>query len=67
MAQAESVAVHALHARLRQLGAEYQAARSSAGAHIYYARPLGRWLRVTRVGNTARIEYHATCPCSGGG
>lgn len=61
---AETVAVSGLHARLRQLGAEYYQERSTSKAHVYYARPLRRWLKVMRRGESCRIEYWADCPCS---
>lgn len=63
--RAETVHVNGLHARLRQLGAEYQADRSWSGAHIYYARPLKQWLKVTRAGAAGcRVEFWKDCPCS---
>jgi hypothetical protein len=59
----ESVSAEGLHARLRQLGAEYYPDRSAADSHIYYARPLRRWLRVARQGDVLVIEHHRDCPC----
>jgi hypothetical protein len=62
--RAELVPVSGLHARLRQLGAEYYQARSTQKAHVYYARPLRKWLKVQRDGVNCRVEYWADCPCS---
>lgn len=61
----ETLPEGALHARLRALSAQYQADRSSAKAHIYYAAPSRRWIKVYRgAPGTVVLEYHATCPCS---
>lgn len=65
VAARESVSAAGLHARLRQLGAEYYPDRSTAQAHIYYARPLRRWLRVTSRGGMCLLEYFFDCPCGG--
>lgn len=63
---AEQVPVEHLHARLAQLGAKYYPNRSNARRHIYWMPSTRLWLKVVRVGQTATISYHATCPCSGG-
>jgi hypothetical protein len=62
----EQIPVASLHARLKQLGAQYMADRSSSVAHIYWAPSSKRWIKVTRSGQTAKLTYHTTCPCSGG-
>lgn len=63
----ETVPITQLHSRLRSLSAAFQQDRSSQVAHIYYSAPLRRWIKVVRVGNVAKLTYHATCPCSGAG
>lgn len=63
----ERIPAAALHARLRSIGAQYMADRSSAQAHIYYSASQRRWLKVyrdRRDPNAVVVEYHATCPCS---
>lgn len=62
----ERIAVTQLHARLRSIGAQYRADRSSNVAHIYWSPPLRQWVKVVRDGANVAISYHATCPCSGG-
>lgn len=63
----ETIPAASLHARLRSIGAQYYADRSSAQAHIYYSAPTKRWVKVYRYRrdpNFVVVEYHATCPCS---
>jgi hypothetical protein len=62
----ETIPAAALHGRLRGLGAQYQADRSSQQAHIYWAPASRRWIKVVRAGANVTLTYHATCPCSGG-
>lgn len=68
--QAETVPAASLHARLSQLRAEYQAARSSRVAQIYYCPPSRKWVRVVAHPQHSRthcvIEFHNDCPCSKG-
>jgi hypothetical protein len=55
----------ALHARLRALSAQYMPDRSTGGAHIYWAPPSRKWIKVYRSApGVVTLEYHATCPCS---
>jgi hypothetical protein len=56
----------ALHARLNQLGAQFQRDRSKPAVHIYWAPASGRWIKVVSSGGVATLTYHATCPCNGG-
>lgn len=63
----ETIPATALHPRLRSLGAQFMPDRSSANAHIYWAAPSRRWIKVVKAGpNAVKLTYHATCPCSGG-
>jgi hypothetical protein len=63
----EQIPLTHLHARLKQLSAQYQPPpKSSNAAHIYWAAPSQRWIKVVRSGQTAKLTYHTTCPCSGG-
>lgn len=68
--QAETVAAGGLHARLRQLRAEYQGAKSSKVAQIYYCPPSRKWVKVKAHPQAPTthcvIEYHNDCPCSKG-
>jgi hypothetical protein len=49
---------------LRGYRAEFQRDVSSTDGHIYYSRPLGKWLLVRRKGDKIEVSFHTDCPCS---
>lgn len=60
---AMSVGLGELHSTLRNYRAEIQRDVSTNKGHIYYSRPLQKWLLVQRKGDKAKISFHADCPC----
>jgi hypothetical protein len=66
--QSEVLSVAQLHPRLRAIGAQYMADRSSDKRHIYYSGPSKKWIKVKRHPkdpvNYVVFSYHNDCPCA---
>ena len=58
-----SVPLGELHDTLRKYRAEIQRDVSSNKGHIYFSRPLGKWILVQRKGDNAKLTFHNDCPC----
>ena len=37
---------------------------SNGKRHVYFSRPMGKWIIVRRRGNQAEFEFKNDCPCS---
>lgn len=57
------IPLEGLHDALRSYRAEIQRDVSSSKGHIYYSRPLRKWILVRRKGNKAELGFYDDCPC----
>jgi hypothetical protein len=44
--------------------AEFQRDVSSTDGHIYWSKPLRKWMLVRKKGMTVDVTFHNDCPCS---
>lgn len=63
MASKRTVSLEGLHGLLNQYRAEIQRDVSSRQGHIYFSRPVNKWILVRRKGDKAILEFHNDCPC----
>lgn len=64
MSQKHTIPFGQLAATLKQYRAELHRDVSTEKAHIYYSRPMGKWIAVLRKGENAILSFHNDCPCS---
>lgn len=54
--------------QLAQYIQRYQAVRhpdvSVQNAHVYFSKPIQKWITVMRSGNNAILTFTDACPCS---
>jgi hypothetical protein len=58
------VPISHLNATLRQYSAELHRDVSTTKAHVYFSKPLQKWIAVVRKGDMARLTFTEECPCS---
>jgi hypothetical protein len=51
------------HAFLKQYRAEPQRSVSTLDGHIFYSRPVGKWMLARMKGNKVTVTFSDTCPC----
>lgn len=49
------------HLQGYQAEADYEL--SNNRRHVYFSRPMGKWIIVRRKGNQAEFEFKNDCPC----
>ncbi len=57
------VAPELLHATLRGYRAEIDRDSSNGKKHVYFSRPLQKWITVRRKGTMFELEFTNECPC----
>lgn len=63
-AQRAKVPLAQVHDYLRRYQAEIHRDVSTEKAHVYYSRPMQKWIAVVRSGNDAILTFTEECPCS---
>jgi len=63
-AQRAKVPLAQLHVWLKRYQAERQREYSTELAHVYFSRPMQRWITVLRQGDEAILTFTSECPCS---
>ena len=48
---------------LRSYRAEYLREYSNSRRHVFYSRPLRKYITVRKRGNSAMFEFTDDCPC----
>lgn len=62
--QVEDLPVVAAQAKVRQMGALYQAKESTPARHVYYVARSKVWIVLTKNANgTVRLSYSKGCAC----
>lgn len=51
------------HAHLQGYQAEPVREYSNGKRHVYYSRPMGKYIIARRRGNQIELEFTAECPC----
>lgn len=66
MAKAEkmTVPIAQLNEYLRRYQAVLHRDVSNEKAHVYFSRPVGKWIAVLRKGDNAILTFTAECPCA---
>lgn len=59
-----SVPMANLNQYIRGYRAEFKSDLSDGKKHVYYARPMRKWITVRRNGNMAEMEFTDDCPCA---
>ena len=57
------VPIQDLNAHLRGYRASLLREYSNNEKHVFFSRPMGQWITVTRKGNSAQLEFTDFCPC----
>jgi hypothetical protein len=52
-----------MYEHLRGYQAEAEPGISNGKRHVYYSRPMRKWIIVRRRGNQAEFEFKDDCPC----
>lgn len=53
-----------LQATLQRYRAEIHRDVSTEKAHVYFSRPMQKWIAVVKKGDNAILTFHEECPCS---
>lgn len=53
-----------LHATLKSYSAVLHRDVSTEKAHVYFSKPLQKWIGVVKKGNKVRLTFTDECPCS---
>jgi hypothetical protein len=64
MASSMTVPVDQFHGTLKQYHAVMHRDVSTDKGHIYYSRPIQKWILAQRKGDKVRLTFHDECPCS---
>jgi hypothetical protein len=58
------VPIRDMHSHLQGYQAEADRDLSNNKRHVYFSRPMNKWIIVRRKGNMAEFEFKNDCPCS---
>jgi hypothetical protein len=53
-----------VNAHLRGYQAAIEREYSNNNRHVYFSRPMQKWIIVRRRGNQAELEFTDECPCT---
>ena len=57
------VPIATLNMHLQGYQAELDRELSNNSRHVYFSRPMQKWITVRRKGNQALLEFSDDCPC----
>lgn len=58
-----SVPIEQMYTQLHRYRAQLDRGNSNSHRHVYWSRPLQKWIIVRRRGNQAEFEFSDECPC----